>query len=129
MYNSSMKWLIVIAIALFIFKWVSNIKKNINLFLENYDILIVDKDNVEKDDIQKNTIVNKDILSMRPLNYDNSIDLRGTPTHVCPCGSMIWDVKVVFEDYEIATYFLDMECINCGSVATAPTPLDRTEME
>jgi len=124
MYNSSMKWLIVIAITLFIFKWISNIKKNINLFLENYDILIVDKE-----DVEKNTNLDKGILSMRPLNYDSSIDLRGTPTHVCPCGSVVWDVKVVFEDYEIATYFLDMECVSCGSVATAPTPLDRTEME
>jgi hypothetical protein len=31
------------------------------------------------------------------------------------------------EDFEIATYFLDMECVSCGSVATAPTPVDRKE--
>jgi hypothetical protein len=30
---------------------------------------------------------------------------------------------VVFEEYEIAQYFLDMECANCGSIATAPTPM------
>ena len=34
-------------------------------------------------------------------------------------------VKVMFESNEIATYFLDMECANCGSVATAPTPVDK----
>ncbi len=55
------------------------------------------------------------------------MDLRGTPTHLCPCGCNIWNVKVVFEDFEIATYFLDMECISCGSVATAPTPVDRIQ--
>ena len=38
-----------------------------------------------------------------------SIDLRGLPTHVCICGSTMWNVKVMFEDYEIAMYLLDME--------------------
>ncbi len=64
-----------------------------------------------------------------PANYDNAMDLRGTPTHLCPCGCNIWNVKVMFEDFEIATYFLEMECANCGSMATAPTPLDRESME
>jgi hypothetical protein len=66
-----------------------------------------------------------DINDLRPVNYNNAMDLRGEPTHLCPCGCNIWNLKVVFEDYEIATYFLDMECINCGSLATAPTPVDR----
>jgi hypothetical protein len=65
----------------------------------------------------------------KPDNYDNSMDLRGTPTHVCPCGSNIWHVKVIFDDNEIATYFLDMECVSCGSLATAPTPIDVNGME
>jgi hypothetical protein len=30
----------------------------------------------------------------------------------------------MFEDYEISTYMLDMECFSCGSVATAPTLID-----
>lgn len=67
--------------------------------------------------------------SPHPANYDNAMDLRGTPTHLCPCGCNIWNVKVMFEDFEIATYFLEMECANCGSMATAPTPLDRESME
>ena len=54
-----------------------------------------------------------------------SIDLRGTPTHQCVCGNEVWNLQVVFDDYEIATYYLDMECVQCGSVATAPTPVDR----
>lgn len=69
-----------------------------------------------------------DINDLRPINYNNAMDLRGKPTHLCPCGCNIWNLKVVFDDYEIATYFLDMECINCGSLATAPTPVDRTEI-
>ena len=53
-----------------------------------------------------------------------SIDLRGLPTHVCVCGSTMWNIKVMFEDYEIAMYLLDMECVVCGAIATAPTPID-----
>ena len=58
-----------------------------------------------------------------------SLDLRGTPTHACVCGSVVWNIRAVFDNYEIATYFLDMECVECGSLATAPTPLDREGME
>ena len=67
-----------------------------------------------------------DINDLKPENYNRAMDLRGRPTHVCPCGCNIWNLKVVFDDFEIATYFLDMECVNCGSLATAPTPVDRT---
>lgn len=62
------------------------------------------------------------ITNLRPENYENSMDLRGIPTHVCACGCNIFNLKVIFEDCEIATYFLDMECAHCGSLATAPTP-------
>ena len=60
-----------------------------------------------------------------PIDYNNAMDLRGTPTHICPCGSQVWVLKVTFAEYEIANYFLDMECFSCGSLATAPTPIDR----
>jgi hypothetical protein len=70
-----------------------------------------------------------DINDLKPENYDNAMDLRGTPTHVCPCGCNIFNVKVIFEDYEIGTYFLDMECAQCGSLATAPTPVDREGLD
>lgn len=63
------------------------------------------------------------------MDFDNAMDLRGTPTHVCPCGSEQFFVRVIFENYEIATYFLDMQCVLCGSLLTAPTPLDRQELE
>jgi hypothetical protein len=68
-----------------------------------------------------------DINDLRPVNYDHAMDLRGVPTHVCPCGCDIWNLKVVFDDFEISSYFLDMECASCGSLATAPTPIDREE--
>jgi len=60
-----------------------------------------------------------------PIDYNKAIDLRGTPTHKCLCGSEVWMLKVSFSDYEISNYFLDMECFNCGSLATAPTPIDK----
>jgi hypothetical protein len=118
-----MKWLIVISIAFLMYVWVSKIRYKVKLFLENYEIFLVDKEDVESRG--KHT---DDILKLRPESYDNSIDLRGTPTHLCPCGSNIWNLKVIFDDFEIATYFLDMECVSCGSVATAPTPIDRRDM-
>jgi hypothetical protein len=65
------------------------------------------------------------INDLKPANYDHAIDLRGTPTHVCVCVCHIWNLKVIFENFEIATYFIDMECANCGSFATAPTPIDK----
>jgi len=125
MYNDTMKWLILVSVVTCVVTyWVMKLKSNINLFLENYEIAIIDKEDVERTGTQT-----KDILDLRPESYDNSIDLRGTPTHLCPCGSNIWNLKVIFEDFEIATYFLDMECVSCGSVATAPTPVDRMGTE
>jgi len=54
------------------------------------------------------------------------IDLRDKekPLHVCACGSILWNVKAMFEDGEISLYMLDMECVLCGNLATAPTPID-----
>lgn len=115
-----MEILVAVTITFFVALWVSRVKRKINFFLENFDLIIA-----EKEDVQRIPSGPKDALSLKPANYDSSIDLRGTPTHLCPCGSYIWNVKVVFEDYEIATYFLDMECVSCGSVATAPTPVDK----
>lgn len=62
------------------------------------------------------------IIEAKPENYDSAMDLRGEPTHICVCGCFVWNVKCVFEDYEMVYHYLDMECVNCGSLATAPTP-------
>jgi hypothetical protein len=119
-----MKWIILILSLLLAYLVYSRIKDKIQLFLQTYEIFLVDKEDVEREGTHTD-----DILKLRPESYDKSMDIRGTPTHVCPCGSNIWSLKAIFEDFEIATYFLDMECVSCGSVATAPTPVDREGME
>jgi hypothetical protein len=88
------------------------IYKRVREFFKHYELLVFSKEDLE--DLKVST---------------DQMDLRGTPTHMCVCGSEIFDVKVVFDNYEISTYFLDMECANCGNLATAPTPLDREKME
>ena len=62
-------------------------------------------------------------------DYSNALDIRGEPTHVCPCGSMLWNIQAMFDDYEISMYFTDMECSLCGTKATAPTPVDKPGYE
>ena len=115
---------IVIIVALFAaFKIYGFVK---NFFLK-YDVLIFTKEDIQEAREEQNAP--KSALELRPDNYNRSMDIRGTPTHLCPCGSNIWNLKAIFEDFEIATYFLDMECVSCGSVATAPTPVDRRAME
>jgi len=54
------------------------------------------------------------------------MDLRGTPIGtMCICGCEVFLALVAFgEDKEIAFYFLDGECVNCGSLITLPTPVD-----
>ena len=96
--------------------------------LERNRVLVIndeDEDDEDEDDEEGP----KNINNLRPQNYNHAMDLRGTPTHVCPCGSIVWDLKAIFEHGEIATYFLDMECANCGSLATAPTPIDINGMD
>ena len=115
---------IVIIVALFAaFKIYGFVK---NFFLK-YEVLVFTKEDIQEAREEQNAP--KSALELRPDNYHSSMDIRGTPTHLCPCGSNIWNLKAIFEDFEIATYFLDMECVSCGSVATAPTPVDRRAME
>jgi hypothetical protein len=95
--------------------------------LERNRILVMNDEDEHDEDCEEHGP--KDINSLRPHDYNNAMDLRGTPTHVCPCGSIVWDLKAIFENGEIATYFLDMECANCGSLATAPTPIDINGMD
>jgi hypothetical protein len=53
------------------------------------------------------------------------MDSEGVVKHICDCGSFVWNIKASFDDYELSSYFLDMECSVCGSYALAPTPLDK----
>ena len=112
-----MKWLNRLAALLFGLVSVGVVRD----FFDKYTVVVFDNDEVDEDSELK------DINSLKPENYDNAMDLRGAPTHICPCGCNIFNVKVIFKDNEIATYFLDMECANCGSLATAPTPVDHIE--
>ena len=69
----------------------------------------------------------KHVTEMKP-DYTQAMDIRGKATTVCPCGSQIWNLKTIFgDDGEIDMYFLDMECAECGTLATAPTPIDIEE--
>ena len=92
-------------------------------FLDRHQVIIFDKEDLEADFEDEEV---RDINDLKP-DYKNAMDLRGTPTHECVCGCNIWNLKVIFESFEISTYFLDMECANCGSLATAPTPVDHRE--
>jgi hypothetical protein len=103
-----MKWLNRLSALLFGLLSIGVIRN----FLSKYEVLVFDKEDLAEIDQQQ-----------------SGLDLRGTPTHVCTCGSRVWYVKSIFDDYEIATYFLDMICAECGNYATAPTPLDREGME
>lgn len=122
MYNWYMKWLNRLAALLFFLVSVGAIRE----FLSKNTVIILDKNSEDNEEEDEDV---DEIINLRPDNYDNSMDLRGTPTHVCPCGCNIFNVKVIFDDYEVGTYFLDMECANCGSLATAPTPMDREGLD
>lgn len=112
-----MKWLSRLSALLFGLITLGTMRE----FLDKNRILIISDDNEDIDFEEEDM---KHITDLKPENYDHAMDLRGTPTHVCPCGCNIWNLKVIFDENEIATYFLDMECAQCGSLATAPTPVD-----
>lgn len=64
-------------------------------------------------------------------DYTQAMDLRGHPIGTsCMCGSEIFIALISFdESKEIAFYFLDAECVNCGSLVTLPTPIDKSPEE
>jgi hypothetical protein len=56
---------------------------------------------------------------------DLRVDQRGIPTHAClNCGCNVFVVHAMFEDYDIAGWYVDAECSCCGSPLTAPCPAD-----
>lgn len=70
--------------------------------------------------------MSKPIKDLKP-DYSRAFDIRGQSVEVCPCGSELWNVKCVFKQGQIVFYFLDMECAECGTLATAPTEIDWCE--
>jgi len=69
------------------------------------------------------------VLDFEPDPDLPSFDLSGIIMHECICGCNMWKIVVMFEEYEISSYILDMECINCGTRAKAPTPIDNPDYE
>lgn len=56
------------------------------------------------------------------------MDARGIPTHICPvCFHNLFRVVVAFDDYQIGMYETSGECVNCGTLITVPTEIDRPE--
>lgn len=54
------------------------------------------------------------------------VDLRGVPANACPaCGSRVLTVQAIFDNYDIAAWFVDAQCAECGTLLTAPCPPDR----
>jgi hypothetical protein len=53
------------------------------------------------------------------------VDMRSLgPVHVCFCGSRLFKVGCMFEDNDIAMWFVDAECADCGALVKVPTPAD-----
>lgn len=55
------------------------------------------------------------------------MDFRGIPTAQCPiCSCNLLNIMVQFdtETYLPVLYTLDASCAECGTLLTAPTPLD-----
>lgn len=52
-------------------------------------------------------------------------DLRSLGSvHACVCGSKLFKVGCMFEDFEISFYFIDAECALCGALVKVPCPAD-----
>ena len=57
------------------------------------------------------------------------LDARGVPTHACPnCGHLVFQVKAMFEDYDISLWFTDAVCDDCGALVTVVTPVDNPDV-
>lgn len=53
-------------------------------------------------------------------------DLTGEPTMACICGCLMFEITVMWDEEERAVgwYDLQQKCKECGSISTAPTPID-----
>lgn len=54
------------------------------------------------------------------------LDLTGSPTMVCVCGSKMWQLNIMWDEETRAVGWYDLKqtCFDCGAIATAPTPID-----
>jgi len=52
-------------------------------------------------------------------------DLTGEPTLACICGCKMFQITVMWDsDRTVGWYDLQQKCKDCGSISTAPTPID-----
>lgn len=80
--------------------------------------------NVKESDLRGDE-VRRSIRELKP-DYTGTMEYENEVLHECPvCESDVWNIKAMFDDYEISMYFLDMECAVCGTFAKAPTLVDK----
>lgn len=60
------------------------------------------------------------------MNDATTIDLRGVPTLACICGSLMFNITVMWDEETRAVgwYDLKQQCHTCGAISTAPTEID-----
>jgi hypothetical protein len=53
-------------------------------------------------------------------------DLTGTPAFACICGCQVFNLRVQWDEETRLPgwYDLEQECFECGTLLTAPTPID-----
>lgn len=60
---------------------------------------------------------------LHPSDYSKAMDLRGQYLgDTCVCGGNLFHILGSFEEGILTFYFLDGECVNCGSFVTLPYP-------
>ncbi len=82
------------------------------------------QENVKESDLRGEDVP-RSIRELKP-DYTGTLDHENEIHHECPvCDSNIWNIKAIFDGYEISMYFIDMECSVCGTFAKAPTLVDK----
>ena len=58
-----------------------------------------------------------------------SHDFRGEPSFACICGCKMFRVTVMWDEEtrSVGWYDLTQQCIDCGTLTTAPTEIDGCE--
>jgi hypothetical protein len=82
------------------------------------------RENVKEFDLRGDD-VSRSIRELKP-DYTGTMEYENQVLHECPiCESNIWNIKAIFQDYEVSMYFVEMECSVCGTYAKAPTLVDK----
>ena len=67
--------------------------------------------------------------NLKQVQTQTPTDLRGIPTFACICGCAMFKVTVMWDEdtRAVGWYDLAQECIECGTITTAPTEIDGCE--